>query len=148
VATFRVDQLLAHRPVRRGDLLIEVMETDGPWRLELDVPEQRLGRLARAVEETRRAAPNDPASGPVVDFVLATTPDRKWQARLENIASRADLSETDGAIVEVTALLPADQVPERRIGADVTARIHCGPSKLGYVLFGDVIDYVRKRIWW
>jgi hypothetical protein len=124
------------------------METDGPWRLELDVPEKRLGRLAQAADEARRAAPNDPNAGPLVDFVLATAPDRKCRARLESIATRADLSESEGAIVEVTALLAPDQVIERRIGADVTARIHCGPSRLGYVWFGDVIDWVRKRIWW
>lgn len=151
VATFRIDQLLTHRPVRRGDLLVEVMEVDGPWRLELEVPEHRLGHLARAVAssavESSGSGTIKPA-GPLVDFVLATATDRKWLAHLDQVAARSNLSETEGDIVEVTAALAADQVPDRRIGADVTARIHCGPSKLGYVLFGDVVEFVRRRIWW
>ncbi|MEI8379731.1 MAG: efflux RND transporter periplasmic adaptor subunit [Planctomycetota bacterium] len=31
VSTFEVDQLLRHRPVRRGEILLEVMDDTGPW---------------------------------------------------------------------------------------------------------------------
>ncbi len=32
------------------------------------------------------------------------------------------------------------QVPEHRIA--------CGRRSLGYVLFGDVIEFVQRRFWW
>src|SRR5207302_7916925 len=48
VATFRIEELLRERPVKRGELLLEVMDPTGPWRLELDVPENRLGHIIKA----------------------------------------------------------------------------------------------------
>ena len=40
-----------------------------------------------------------------------------------------------------------DALPQRRIGAEVRARIDCGPAPLGFVLFGDVIEFVRVHLW-
>ena len=37
----------------------------------------------------------------------------------------------------------SDQV----IGAEVRSKISCGKRSLGYVLFGDVIEFVRQRLW-
>ena len=34
---------------RCGDRLLEIMDVDGPWRLELDAPEFRMGHLHQAV---------------------------------------------------------------------------------------------------
>lgn len=37
--------------------------------------------------------------------------------------------------------------PHPQIGAEVIAKINCGKKPLGYVLFGDVIEFLRKRLW-
>ena len=34
-----------------------------------------------------------------------------------------------------------------RIGADVRAKINCGKQMLGYVLFGDVVEFIQNRLW-
>ena len=39
------------------------------------------------------------------------------------------------------------ELPNRRIGADVRAKINCGKRSLGYVLFGDVVEFVQKHLW-
>ena len=41
-----------------------------------------------------------------------------------------------------------DQLPRQpRIGAEVRAKINCGEKSLGYVLFGDVVEFVQKYFW-
>jgi hypothetical protein len=29
----------------------------------------------------------------------------------------------------------------------VTAKINCGKKSLGYVLFGDVIEFLQRKLW-
>jgi len=142
VATFQVEEILRERPVRRGELLLEVMRTAGSWRLELDVPEHRLGHILEAQDRL------PPGGRLAVRYVLATQPTRTHQALLVPPAStRSQLAEREGTIVPMHAE-PAGEVPaQRQIGAELTARIICRPRALGYVLFGDVIEFVRKRFW-
>jgi hypothetical protein len=64
------------------------------------------------------------------------------------VATRSDQSEESGTIFEVAARIDADQLPHRRIGSDVTAKIHCGETSLGYALFGDVVEFLQRKVWW
>lgn len=138
VSTFEVDQLLRHRPVRRGEVLLEVMDDTGPWQLELNVAEHRTGHLLRATEANTSLP---------IEFLLVTAPEKTYQASLKEVGSRVDLSDDNRPVVEVLASLDDNQKVTRRIGAEVRAKLHCGRSSVGYVLFGDVIDFVRKYFW-
>ncbi|MFN0054977.1 MAG: efflux RND transporter periplasmic adaptor subunit [Planctomycetales bacterium] len=140
VATFQVLQTLQDRPVRRGELLLEIMDPTGPWHLELEIPEQRMGHVLIGQEQLQTPALP-------VEFVLATATESTHQAHLETSSTRSATSEQGGTVVEVFASLDADELPHRRIGAEVTGKINCGRRSLGYVLFGDVIEFIRKRLW-
>uniref|UniRef100_A0A7C2K313 HlyD family efflux transporter periplasmic adaptor subunit n=1 Tax=Schlesneria paludicola TaxID=360056 RepID=A0A7C2K313_9PLAN len=140
VATFQVDQLLRHRPVQRGEVLLSIMNEEGPWQLELQVEESRLGHLVRAQQQGGEALP--------VEFVLVTKPERHYQATLQEVATRATLNEEQQLVVRSIADLQVDLGDQRRIGAEVRARIGCGPKPLGYVLFGDVIEFLQRYFWW
>jgi len=145
VATFQVKQLLQDRPVHRGEALLEIMNPRQPWRLELDLPEYRLGHVIRAQEELdRHELP--------IDFVLATHSDSTYRATLESLSTRAVVSETEGAVVEVHAAVD-EQTAERlgdqlRFGAEVKAKIHCGTKSLAYFLFGDIKEFIQTRFWY
>jgi hypothetical protein len=142
VATFQIEEILRERPVRRGELLLEVMRTTGPWRLELDVPERRLGHILAA-----QAALPDSAQLPV-RYVLATQTTRTHDAWLLPAATtRSQVAEREGTIVPMQAAPEGGLPVERQIGAELTAKITCGRRALGYVLFGDVIEFLRKRFW-
>jgi multidrug efflux pump subunit AcrA (membrane-fusion protein) len=140
IATFQVAEMLTNRPVRRGELLLEIMDQTGPWRLELEVPEQRLGHVLLGQEQLH-------TPGLPIEFVLATATESTYPAQLEAIATRSASSEEGGTVVEVFASFEPAEVPEPRIGAEVIAKINCGKRSLGYVLFGDVIEFIRKRLW-
>ncbi|MGE0379069.1 MAG: efflux RND transporter periplasmic adaptor subunit, partial [Planctomycetaceae bacterium] len=140
VATFQVRQKLQDRPVRRGEVLLEVMDDTGDWRLELEVPEYRMGHLLKAL------AGSEKGTLPV-EYVLATAVETSYEADVTMIATRTNESEEEGTIVEVFADINPDTLPSRRIGAEVEAKINCGKRSLGYVLFGDVIEFVQRHFW-
>ncbi len=142
VATFQVEQKLQSRPVKQGEALVEVMDESGPWRLELEVEEHRLGHILEGQQKLHtKYLP--------VEYVLATRPESTYTGSMETIATRADVAAEKGTIVEVFTKINAGDLPadRRRIGAEVRAKINCGKSSLGYVLFGDVIEFVQKH-WW
>jgi hypothetical protein len=139
VSTFEVDQLLKHRPVRRGEILLEVMDDTGPWQLELNVDEHRTGHLLRAEESNPDPLP--------ITYLLVTSPERTHPATLKEVGTRVVMSEENQPVVEALATLDDEEGLSRRIGAEVRARIHCGRKSVGYVLFGDVIEFVQKYLW-
>jgi multidrug efflux pump subunit AcrA (membrane-fusion protein) len=140
ITTFRIEEMLRERPVKQGDLLLEVMDPAGPWRLELDVPENRLGHILQAQEKV--------ADGRLpVRYVLATATELRYDGSLDAISTRSVVSETEGSVVPLYASPAEPAPPAPRVGAEVTAKINCGPRSLGYVLFGDVIEFVRKKFW-
>lgn len=140
VTTFRVHELLNQRPAQKGEVLMEIADDSGPWRLEMDVEEIRMGHLL--------AAQQDQGSDLKVEFVLATDPVETYEGKLGTIATRPKRLPEKGSLVEVFASIPDDPDLQRRIGAEVRAKIHCGQESLGYVLIGDAIDFVRRKWWW
>ena len=138
VATFQLEQLLPERPVARGDLLLEVMDDTGDWRLELEVEEHRMGHVLRAQKDRGEHLP--------VEFILATAPEKTFKGTLDAMATRSNTSAERGSIVQVYVATDAEKLP-KRIGADVEAKINCGERALGYVLFGDVVEFVQRYFW-
>ncbi|MCG6157165.1 GAF domain-containing protein [Rubinisphaera margarita] len=139
IATFQVDQLLRNRPVRRGDVLMEVMDPKGAWHLELEVKDKRMGHMLRAQQE------RDPKLD--VEYVLATDPETTYEGHLQKISTRTAVNQEAGNVVQVVASINEEELPELRIGAEVKAKIDCGRMTLGYVLFGDALDFIRIQLW-
>ena len=139
VSTFEVDQLLRHRPVRRGEILLEVMDDSGPWQLELDVAQNRTGHLMRA-----QADSSEPLD---IDYLLVSAPEKTYHASFKEMGTRVTTSDDKWPVVELLATTAADDQLQRRIGTEVRARIHCGRKSVGYVLFGDIVEFVQKYLW-
>ena len=140
VTTFQVQQLLENRPVKRGDVLLQVMDEKGDWQLELEIAEHRVGRILKAQQDL---GPNLP-----IEYRLLTSPESSFQATLNSLATRTVTAEEVGSVLEARAFLDNSQLPSLAIGADVRARIGCGKSSLGDVLFGDVVEFIQKYLWW
>jgi multidrug efflux pump subunit AcrA (membrane-fusion protein) len=140
VATFQLEQLLSHRPVAKGERLLEIMDEAGNWHLELDVPENRLGHMLEA--QLTSQSENLP-----VDFVLATRPEESFTGILKMTASRTDVSIEEGSIVKVQVAVNKSELPDCRIGAEVEGKIRCGDKSLFHVLFGDVVEFVQRHVW-
>lgn len=140
VTTFQAEQLLYNRPVQRGEVMLQIMDDRGDWQLELDVPEHRLGHILTAREHSSAELP--------IEFRLLTRPEASYYARLFEVGSRSVTSEEHGSVIEMRAALATDAIDRPSIGAKVRARIDCGKKALGYCIFGDVVEFVQKYLWW
>jgi hypothetical protein len=140
IASFQVEQMLQNRPVQQGELLLEDMDETGPWRLELEVEGSRMGHVLRAWD----AAPDHKLE---VEFIPVTALDSTFTATLDSIATRYAVSTDQSTIFEMHASTDASKIPDKWIGAEVRAKINCGPRSLGYVLFGDVVEFIRQKLW-
>lgn len=140
VTTFQVQQLLENRPVKRGDLLLQVMDEKGDWQLELEIAEHRVGRILKAQKVIGKDLP--------IEYRLLTSPESSYEATLQSLATRTVTAEEKGSVLEARASLDNSKLPPLAIGADVRARIGCGKSNLGDVLFGDVVEFIQKYLWW
>ena len=140
VATFRLEELLRMRPVKRGELLLEVMDSSREWRLEVDVAENRIGHILEA--QQKRHDDRLPVS-----YMLATATESTYEGTLESLSTRSVASESEGTVVPVFVALSQPSPASPRIGAEVKAKIDCGKASLGYVMFGDVVEFLRKWFW-
>ncbi len=84
VATFQLELKLHGRPVKKGDMLLEIMDDSGPWHVELDVPDSRLGHLL----EGQTASAGVPLD---VEYILATRPENTFNGTVKQINSRTEL---------------------------------------------------------
>ncbi|MCA9239136.1 MAG: biotin/lipoyl-binding protein, partial [Planctomycetales bacterium] len=143
VATFQPEQLLRDRPVRRGEVLLEVMDFDAPWTLLLDCPATSSAQVAQACESSNESLPP-------IDFVMAAEPEVTHQAVVKRLANHTSQGPDGRPVVEVLADVSPDSAPPPNAalaGGEVIARIDCGRKPLAYVLFGGVYDYVRRIVW-
>jgi multidrug efflux pump subunit AcrA (membrane-fusion protein) len=140
VTNWNLEQTLLHRPVRQGDALFQQIDPDGGWIVELNIPEDRSGYVARRLGEL----PDHEKL--LVDFVLASDPETRFQGTLRELASRTELT-SSGHTVRAIVDLDRSKPPPLRDGTEVHARLHCGPRSVGFVVFREVIEVIYTY-WW
>jgi multidrug efflux pump subunit AcrA (membrane-fusion protein) len=137
VLTWRPDQLLAGRPVERGQLLLRVANAAGPWMIEAHLPQDYASDL--------QAARGDGAAELPVTFALLTDPTTNYRGHVKRLAQVVELDAQDQPSVELDIAI--DERPRSaRAGAGVLARIDCGRRSWGYVLFHDAARALAG--WW
>ncbi len=138
IITWDVAGLLLHRPVLRGDRLLRIAQTEGPWQVELEVPEDRIGHILQAQQN---------ADSPLrVRFILAADPSKTYEGILQQIHSGAELRGSEGRSVLATVQIEKTEVSPLLPGSEVRAQVDCGRCSLGYRLFHDLIAWAR-RMW-
>lgn len=140
ILTWEAARILESRPVRRGDLLVEVADVEGPWVLEIRVPDQNIGYVNNARRELK---PNLDVS-----FILATDPKATWHGTVKEVASDTQSSEESGPTVLVTVEINRDEIPENQLrpGATVIPHIHAGQSPIGFVWFHELLHTIRTKV--
>jgi hypothetical protein len=144
VITWDVQNRLNHRPVQRGQELMRIADPKGDWRLELDIPEKRMGHIARAQREIKYELD--------VDYALAVDPSTTRAGHITKIEEGANPQQEEGTMVKAYVWIDTEKVrkelPENAIrpGAAVDAKIHCGKRAIGYVWFHDAIEYLQSRV--
>jgi hypothetical protein len=138
VATWNVVEQLAQRPVRQGQIMLNLVDPAGAWELEIRLPEDRLG----AVLDAQRSGDAKLA----ITFLSATDPGKEFTATLRDVGPAAEPHEDEGTVIRLHADLDKTQLAQLHPGSDVRVRIHCGSRSLGYVLFHDLWSFVQSQI--
>lgn len=139
VTTWAAERLLNGRPVEQGQRLVGVADDSGPWTLEIELPERRLGHMLCA--RNARESETDLE----VEFILATEPERRYRGRIESVVGRTELNADNESVVMLTAVLEGERPPLRH-GAEVRARVLCGKRPLWFVWFHEVVEFTQSRV--
>jgi biotin carboxyl carrier protein len=149
VLTWNVQELLAARPVTRGQALLTVADLSGPWIVELRVPDDRIGHVLEAEDEQARRKSDEKLAA---SFLLATEPGVSHPGKVQVVALAADTDKSadksTGTTVLVTLSFDRSQIPadELRPGATVVGKIHCGRRSLGYVWLHELWETIQSRL--
>lgn len=139
VLTWDVEQLLQSRPVTRGQILLTVANLDGPWVLELEIPDDRIADVTEAID--LRETPL------TVHFILATAPEVRYVGLLEKVAPATDVLGADGPTVSaIVAPEEQDVMRTLRPGASVVAKIDCGQRSLLYIISRGLLRAIRTHV--
>ncbi|MFM7245078.1 MAG: efflux RND transporter periplasmic adaptor subunit [Planctomycetaceae bacterium] len=143
IVTWQVRDLLLLRPVEKGQVLMSVADKTGPWELEINMPDDRLGHVNQAATEAKAAGREL-----MVDYILATDPGTRHRGSVREIHEQAEVHGDEGntVLVRVTIDPSRHEKEELGAGASVTARIACGKRPLGYVWFHDLLAFIQTQI--
>ncbi|WP_254509921.1 efflux RND transporter periplasmic adaptor subunit [Anatilimnocola floriformis] len=143
VVTWKVEQLLLHRPVERGQALLSIADPGGPWELELYVPERRLKHLAAA----RQMKPNERTREPLeVSFTLASHPGQTFVGKVVEVEQTAQVRGEEGNTILVRVQVDKSRLPELHDQVTVTGKLYCGERPLGFVWFVDLLETVQTKV--
>jgi hypothetical protein len=145
VVTWKVRDLLLQRPVSRGQGLLTLADSNGPWELELYLPERRLMHVDPACRAGSRSGSASRTYADVT-FALSTHPGRTFAGRIVEIEKAAEVRGEEGNTVLVRVTVDKGELPPLFDQTTVTAKIHCGRTSLGYAWFCDLIETVRTKV--
>jgi hypothetical protein len=138
ITTWQVREMLMHRPVTRGQIVMSVVEPRGDWELELQMPENRLGFINEA---QATIGPDLP-----VEYITATNPGATHKGVIKEVHRSAEVRGEEGNTVLIRVAIDKNDVPDRRPGSSVTAQVYCGRTSIGYDWFHDLVSWVQAKV--
>jgi multidrug efflux pump subunit AcrA (membrane-fusion protein) len=140
VVTWKVRDLLLHRPVSRGQSLLTLANPDGPWELELYLPERRLAQVQRGQAASGAENSLD------VEFALSSHPGQTFHGRVAEVEQAAEVRGDEGNTVLVRVTVEKAELPPLHEQTTVTAKIACGRTSIGYAWFCDFVETVQGKV--
>ncbi len=142
IVSWDLEQRLRGFPVQPNQALFSVANLDGPWRLEIKIPHQKIGYVGRAME----AAKADGKDSIDAEFTLNTNANKTYSGKLKQLAMRPYTDGQSGtqfyrAVIEVNRDdLEGDELTP---GAGTTVRVSCGKVPLYKRCFYQVTDWFK-----
>ncbi len=152
---------LLRRTVRPNEPLIRIANVDGPWRVELKMPQRAIGHVARALANPGlHKLDKDGKKYLDVDVLVTGKPDDSFLGRLyeedlaqEAVPNKDDHNETESVVLAYVRVNMDDLPPNQKIprelfvaGQEVHTRIRCGNHSMGYSLFHGVWEWFYEKV--
>jgi len=148
-----------NREAKPSDPLLRLGAKDGPWEIELKIPQKHIGQIRKALEELRK---KDPTKDPVldVDFLLRTDPTRIFKGKLydskiapEALPNKEESTEAEPVVLAIVSIDDAsipknDRLPPALLlsGSEVHAKVRCGDKAMYYSLFYGVWEFMYEKV--
>jgi hypothetical protein len=142
-----------NRFVQASEQLLRLGAKEGPWEIELKIPQKHIGQVKAAFTRENTNVLD-------VDFLLRSDPTRTWRGKLDRdrIAGQTTPNKDDNNEPEPYVLAyvridgpdidPAYQLPRESLvsDTDVHAKVRCGNHRLGYSLFYGVWEFLYEKV--
>lgn len=129
----RMQVELLGRPIQQGQYLMQMAAVNGPWELQLRIPENEI----RHVTSAQMASPE----GLPFTFALETSPEVERLTSIHALAATTDIDAYGELSTLAIGRIKREEIPEVRFGAGVLAKIQCGPHSLMYLFSRRLIDF-------
>ncbi len=139
VMTWDAKRRLENLPVAANQPLLTLADLDGPWQVELMIPQNRVGYIQDALQKKNGAQLT-------TEMILATDPNRRIPGRLVRISDRAEPTGDGQTVFRAIVEMDKTLIDHPQPGAGVTVRVECGSRAAGFVWFYQVIDFVRTQV--
>lgn len=135
---------LSDLPVNASQMLLQVSRQDGPWELEIRIPQNKIAYVDEAITQSFE---NGGDGRLHVEFATATNPNETLVGKLVSVSDRTfpdqqGVPHYRGIVSDVDI----EPLEKPRPGAGVTVRIFCGQVPLGFYCFYQPWDWFRT--WW
>ena len=141
VITWNPEQRLRGLVIKPNDIVLTLSKLDGPWQLEVKIPQNKVGYIDAATEDA-----DEPLD---VAFTLGTNPNETFAGTLNRISIRPTPDDSGvpnyRGLIDV-ATVDADRFKSLRPGVGVTAKIECGQVPLYKYCFHQIIDWLNVNV--
>jgi hypothetical protein len=148
-------ETLTDRQVRPSEPLIRVGDKEGPWEVELRIPQKHIGQVVQGFKT------DDPDEELDIDLLVISAPTQTFKGKLSRTRLGGEArpnteeaaSDAEPVVVALVRIEGEDIPAEHRIpldllvaGTEVRAKVRCGDRAMGYSLFYGVWEFVFEKI--
>jgi len=143
----RDPQRLRDYPVSPSQRLLTISKLDGPWELEIKIPQHKIGYIDDAIRRAEAKTKDDGKPHLLeVTYIVTANPNVTLKGELVRISDRT-FPDDQGVphYRGVVRALDIENLEKLRPGAGLTASVFCGKRSLGFRCFYQVWDWIRTN---
>ena len=135
VLDWALEEKLQRRRIREGQRILEVAQLNGPWHLELAIPDHRVGHVLSAMKRQDELD---------VSFVVENEATTTVHGMTRQIATATQMvNGIPSVLLEVD--FDKQDLSDLRPNASVIAKIHCGRRSIAFVWLHEFYEELRRR---
>jgi biotin carboxyl carrier protein len=135
VRSEEVGEISEGQPVQLGQPILRVVDPDGGYSIEVEIPDRELGYVLDALDESGE-------NTLACRYRLHAAPEAPRQGELMSVEPCASIN-VDGNTVVRGTIVPGSNQERFATESGLSASIHCGRGAAGFVLFRKIIEQIR-----
>ena len=137
VVTWNIKDKFRQRPVTRGERLMEIVDVEGSWMLDLNLTDSKAGHVLEAWKTNGGQL--------TVEFILAADPEKQFKGQVLSIGRATEISGDQQQVIPLKVEIDKNDLDSRQAKSGVFANIVCKKTSLGYSLFHGVGEFFQKQ---